>query len=211
MIFLMDSSGTKARRASLISFFSAGFFSGLKQSPPGPSQLTQARRIAFSFLRRLRAGHESGDLAFLLHLPIDEILDVGMIGIDDDHFGGAPRRAAGFDRAGGAIADLQERHQAGGFAAARKLLVLAAQFGKIRAGARAIFEQARFAHPKIHDAAVIDEIVGDGLDETGMRLGMLIGGLRLDELFGLVVDVIMALARTIDPIGPMEAGVEPLR
>jgi len=35
-------SGTKARRASLISFFSAGFFSGLKQSSPGPSQLTQA-------------------------------------------------------------------------------------------------------------------------------------------------------------------------
>ena len=40
---------------------------------------------------------------------------------------------------------------------------------------------------------------------------MLVGRLRLDELAGLEVDVIMALARPIDAIGPMEAGVEPLR
>ena len=59
--------------------------------------------------------------------------------------------------------------------------------------------------------AVVDEIVGDRLDETGMRLRMLIGGLRLDELLGLVVDIIMALAWAIDAIGPVEPGVEPLR
>ena len=41
--------------------------------------------------------------------------------------------------------------------------------------------------------------------------GMLVGRLRLDELAGLEVDVIMALARPVDAIGPMEAGVEPLR
>ncbi len=40
---------------------------------------------------------------------------------------------------------------------------------------------------------------------------MLVGRLRLDELAGLEVDVIMALARPVDAIGPMEAGVEPLR
>ena len=40
---------------------------------------------------------------------------------------------------------------------------------------------------------------------------MLVGRLRLDHLAGLEVDVIMALARPIDAIGPMEAGVEPLR
>ena len=40
---------------------------------------------------------------------------------------------------------------------------------------------------------------------------MLVSRLRLDELAGLEVDVIMALARPIDAIGPMEAGVEPLR
>ena len=41
--------------------------------------------------------------------------------------------------------------------------------------------------------------------------GMLVGRLRLDELAGLEVDVIMALARPIDAIGPVQAGVEPLR
>ncbi len=41
--------------------------------------------------------------------------------------------------------------------------------------------------------------------------GMLVGRLRLDELAGLEVDVIVALARPVDAIGPVEAGVEPLR
>src|SRR6202040_403209 len=49
------------------------------------------------------------------------------------------------------------------------------------------------------------------LDETGMRLWMLVGRLRLDEFLGLVVDIIMALAWPIDAIGPMEPGIEPLR
>ena len=40
---------------------------------------------------------------------------------------------------------------------------------------------------------------------------MLVSRLRLDELSRLEVDVIVALARPIDAIGPMEAGVEPLR
>jgi len=56
-------------------------------------------------LQNFRAGHEGRDLAFLLHLPVDKILDVGMIGIDNDHFRGAPCCAAGFDRTRGAVAD----------------------------------------------------------------------------------------------------------
>ena len=39
-------SGTLTRRAALMAFLSAGFFSGLKQSSPGPSQFTQARSTA---------------------------------------------------------------------------------------------------------------------------------------------------------------------
>src|ERR1700688_4668228 len=86
-----------------------------------------------------------------------------------------------------------------------------ANWKKMGPGAGAIFEEPRLSHPKIHDAAVVDEIIGDGLDETGMRLRMLVGRLRLDEFLGLVVDIIMALARPIDAIGPMEPGIEPLR
>ena len=143
----------------------------------------------------MRAGDERRDLLLLLHLPVDIGLDVGVIDVDDHHLGGAARRAAGLDRARRAVADLQEAHQAGGAAAARKLFVLAAQRGKVGAGAGAVFEQARLAHPQVHDAALVDEVVGDGLDEAGVRLRMLVGRLRLDELAGLEVDVIMALAR----------------
>ena len=112
---------------------------------------------------------------------------------------------------GGAVADLEEAHQAGGFAAARQFLVRAAQGGEIGAGARAIFEQPRFAGPQIHDAAFIDQIVLDALDEAGMRLGMFIGRGGFGQPPGLVVDIIMALAGAIDAIGPVQAGVEPLR
>ena len=158
-----------------------------------------------------RPGDERGDLLLLLHLPVDIGFDVGMVGVDDDHLGRAARRAARFDGACRAVADLEKRHQARRLAAARELFVLAAQLGEIRAGARAIFEQAGLTHPQVHDAALIDEVVGDRLDETGMRLRMFVGRLRLGQFFRLEVDIIMALAGAIDAIGPVQAGVEPLR
>ncbi len=159
----------------------------------------------------LRAGHQRGDLLLLDHLPVDIGLDVRMVGVDHHHLGGAARRAARLDGAGGAVADLQEAHQAGGAAAAGEFLTLAAQVGEVRAGARAVLEQARLAHPQVHDAALVDEVVGDRLDEAGMRLGMLVGRLRLGQLAGLEIDVVVALAGAVDAIGPVQAGVEPLR
>ena len=159
----------------------------------------------------LGAGDEVGDLLLLDHLPVDELLDIGMVGVEDHHLGGAARGAARLDGARGAVADLEEAHQAGRLAAAGQLFAFAAQLGEIRAGAGAVFEQARLAHPQIHDAALVDEVVGDRLDEAGVRLRMLVGGGRLHELAGLVVDVEMALARAVDAVGPVQAGVEPLR
>ena len=110
-----------------------------------------------ALLADLGAGDEGGDLLLLLHLPVDVFLDVGVIDVDDDHLGGAARRAARLDGAGGAIADLEEAHQAGRLAAARQLLVGAAQPGEVGAGARAVLEQARLAHPQVHDAVLVDE------------------------------------------------------
>ena len=96
-------------------------------------------------------------------------------------------------------------------AAARQLLALAAQLGEVGAGAGAVFEEARLAHPEVHDAALVDEVVGDRLDEAGVRLRVLVGALRGEHLAGLVVDVVVALARAVDAVGPVQAGVEPLR
>ncbi len=159
----------------------------------------------------LGAGDQRRDLLLFLHLPVDELLDVGMVGVDDHHLGGASGRSAGLDRAGGAVADLEERHQAGRLAAAGEALAFAAQRGEVGAGAGAVFEQPRLAHPQIHDAALVDEVVGDRLDEAGVRLRMLVGRFRLHQLAGLEVDVVVALARAVDAVGPVQAGVEPLR
>src|SRR6201999_1106752 len=108
------------------------------------------------------------------------------------------------DRARGAVADLEEAHQAGRLAAAGEALAFAAQLGEVGAGARAVFEQARLAHPQIHDAALVDEVVIDRLDEAGVRLRMLVSRLRLHELAGERIDVVMALAGAVDAIGPMQ-------
>ena len=157
------------------------------------------------------AGDQGRDLLLLDHLPVDKRLDVGVVDIDDHHLGRTPCGAARFDRPGGAVADAQKAHQPGGAAAARQALAIAAQFGKIRARARAVFEDPRLAHPQIHDPALVDEIVGHRLDKAGMRLRVLIGAGRSGQLAAAVVDVIMALRRAVDAIGPIEAGVEPLR
>ena len=159
----------------------------------------------------LGAGDERGDLLFLADLPRDVVLDIGMVDVDDDHLGGAAGGAARLDGARGAVADLQEAHQARRLAAAGQGFAFAAQIGEVGAGAGAVFEQARLADPQIHDAAVIDQIVGDGLDEAGMRLRMLVGRGRAGQFAGAVVDVVMALAGTVDAVGPVQAGVEPLR
>src|SRR5579863_2309598 len=120
-------SATSARRASLISRRSAGFFSGSKQSSPEPSQLTQALSTARRCFWLILEPVTRADLLLLLHLPVDIGLDIRVVGIDHDHLGGAARGAARLDRAGGAVADLEEAHQAGRAAAAGQLLAFAAQ------------------------------------------------------------------------------------
>ena len=82
---------------------------------------------------------------------------------------------------------------------------------EVGACAGAVFEEACFADPQIHDAALVDEVVANRLDEAGMRLRVLVGALGLDQLAGLEIDIEVALARAVDAIGPMKAGVEPLR
>jgi hypothetical protein len=44
-----------------------------------------------------------------------------------------------------------------------------------------------------------------------MRLRVLVGGLGLGQLAGFGVDIVVALAGAVDAVGPVQAGVEPLR
>src|SRR5260370_174693 len=46
---------------------------------------------------------------------------------------------------------------------------------------------------------------------TAVRLRMLVGGFRFGQFAGEGIDVIMALAGSIDAVGPVQPGVEPLR
>src|ERR1700730_3134417 len=134
-----------------------------------------------------------------------------MSGVDDHHLGGTPGGAARFDGARGAIADLEKAHQPRCSAAARQTLAVPPQPREVRTRAGAIFEQPRLTDPQVHDAAFVHEIVGNGLDETRVRLRVLVGGFRPGELARLVVDVKVPLARAINAVGPEQAGVEPLR
>ena len=70
---------------------------------------------------------QRGDLLLLVRFPVDELLDVGVIEIEADHLGGAAGGAAALDRAGGAVADPEEAHQAGRGAAAGERFAFAAE------------------------------------------------------------------------------------
>ena len=61
----------------------------------------------------LGAGDQRRHLLLFEHLPVDIGLDIRVIDIDDHHLRRAARGTARLDRAGGAVADFQERHQAG--------------------------------------------------------------------------------------------------
>ena len=92
-----------------------------------------------------------------------------------------------------------------------EVLVLAADLGEVGARAGAVLEDPRLAGPEVHDAALVDEVVGDGLDEAGVRLGPLVGAGRVAQLAAVGVDEGVALRGTGDAVGPVQAAVEPLR
>src|SRR5205807_9111201 len=61
---------------------------------------------------------ERARLALLDRLAPDELLDVGMIGVEDHHLGGAPRLPTRLDGPGGCVGAAHEAHRAAGGPAA---------------------------------------------------------------------------------------------
>src|SRR6266498_180083 len=58
-----------------------------------------------------------------MRLAPDELFDVRMVGVEDDHLRRAPCLAAGLDRAGGRVGAAHERDWAGRVATLRELLL----------------------------------------------------------------------------------------
>ena len=56
---------------------------------------------------------QHADLVLLARLGLDELLDVGVVDVEDDHLRRAPGRAAGLDRAGRGIGAAHEADRAG--------------------------------------------------------------------------------------------------
>jgi hypothetical protein len=75
-------------------------------------------------------------LASSLALALDELDDVGMVDVEDDHLGGAAGLAAGLDDAGEGIESAHEAEWTAGGAAAGEGLVRTADGGEVGAGAR---------------------------------------------------------------------------
>ena len=158
----------------------------------------------------LHAFNKRGNLDFFTNLPVDELLDVGVIDIQADHLCSAARGAAGLDCTCGAVADLQEAHQSRAATATGELFVLTTDVGEVGAGARAVLEESRFASPQVHDSAFANQIILHALNEAGVRLWMRVRVLGQTNFASLVIRDPVTLRRAADSVRVVQASVEPL-
>ena len=124
--------------------------------------------VGVAIERGIVAGLDQG-VGFLLFLGLapDELLDIGVVGVEDHHFGGAAGLAAGLDDAGESVEALHKGERSGGAAAARQNGVFLAQGRKVRAGARAPLEEHALGLGQIEDGF---ERILHGDDEAGRAL-----------------------------------------
>ena len=77
--------------------------------------------VGVAIERGIVAGFDEGvGLLLFLGLAPDEAFDIGMVGVEDHHLGGAAGLAAGLDDAGEGVEALHEGERSGGAAAARE-------------------------------------------------------------------------------------------
>ena len=154
-------------------------------------------------------GDEGVGLGFFLGFALDEVDDIGMVYVEDDHLGGAPGFAAGFDDAGEGVEAAHEGERAGGGSAARECLHGAADGGEVGAGARTPLEEHALGLGEGEDGV---EGILHGVDEAGGALGLGVagGGEGHLALFGVPVPVLRvgvgleAVAAYVEPDGRVE-------
>ncbi len=153
--------------------------------------------------------HEVPGLLLFLHLALDEVFDVGMVDVEDDHLGGAAGLAAGLDDAGEGVEAAHEGERAGGGAAAGEGLHGAADGGEVGAGAGTPLEEHALGLGEGEDGV---ERVLHGVDEAGGALGLGVAGDGELDLAGGGVPVpvlgvgvgLEAVAADVEPDGRVE-------
>src|SRR6202007_2119349 len=89
-------------------------------------------------------GDQGVGFGFFFLFALDELDDVGMVYVEDDHLGGAASFAPGLDDAGAGVDTPHEAERAAGGAASAEAFGGTAQRGEIGAGAAAPLEQHAF-------------------------------------------------------------------
>ncbi len=83
-------------------------------------------------------------LGFFFGLAVDEVDDIGMVDVEDDHLGGATGLASGLDYAGEGVEAFHKAERARGGAAAAENFGGGTQRREIRSGARSPLEEHAF-------------------------------------------------------------------
>ena len=97
-----------------------------------------------------------------------------------------------------------------GDTAAAQGFPLGADLGEVRPCAGTVLEQPRLPGHQIQYPFRIDQVVLHIHDKTGVGLRTLIGAVGTDHFSRRGVDVEMALGRSLDAVGVIEPGIEPL-
>ena len=106
-------------------------------------------------------------LALFLHLAPDELLDIRVVGVQDDHLGGTSGLATRLDRAGRCVGAPHEAHRARCGAAALEQLGAGADLGQVDARTRTALEDHALLAVPVEDG--VHRVV-DRQDEAGAGL-----------------------------------------
>ena len=134
--------------------------------------LEEHRRVGRAGERAVVAGVDQRPrLLLFLDLAVDELDDVRMLGVENDHLRRAARLAARLDDAGKRVVALHERHRARRRAAAREQFLRRTDRRQVRARARSELEQHPLGPRQGQDG--IHRVL-DRVDEAGRALRRLL-------------------------------------
>ena len=148
--------------------------------------------------------HQGPGFHFFLGLALDELGDIRMVDVQNDHLGGAAGLAAGLDDAGEGIEAAHKAQRPAGGATAGEGFHGSADAGKVSPGTRSPLEEHAFGLGQGQDG--IERIV-DRVDEAGGALGTAVAG--HGELDRAAMGIPMPVLGIRIGLQPLAADVEP--